>query len=391
MKILHTVERYKPSVGGMQEHVRQISERLVQKGHQVTVATSTATERKEKMINGVKIVEFSLYGNMVKGFTGNDEQYRCFLLESDFDIVTNFAAQQWATDLSLPLLKKIKGKKVFVPTGFSGLFIPEYNDYFESMKTWLHHYDMNIFLSEDYRDINFARSCGVTKMRVIPNGAGADEFLHNHGNGVRRKLGIDEDQFLILHVGSHTGMKGHDAALAIFARARIKEAVFLLVGNVFSYHCKRDCSLKAVLFNSIPTRLLDRKKIIIADLSREMTVAAYKTADLFLFPSMVECSPLVLFECMASNTPFLATDVGNASEIVKWSTGAGVVLPTEKDAHGFSRAIVSPSARLLGELYHSPGRREAMASAGYQAWQERFTWEAIAGEYENVYMKLLSV
>ena len=40
MKILHTVEYYAPSVGGAQEVVRQISERMVQRGHQVTVATT---------------------------------------------------------------------------------------------------------------------------------------------------------------------------------------------------------------------------------------------------------------------------------------------------------------------------------------------------------------
>ena len=40
MKILHTVELYHPSQGGMQEVVKQISERLVKLGHEVTVATT---------------------------------------------------------------------------------------------------------------------------------------------------------------------------------------------------------------------------------------------------------------------------------------------------------------------------------------------------------------
>ena len=55
MKILHTVEFYHPSIGGMQEVVKQLSERLVLLGHDVTVATTKMSERKESCINGVKI------------------------------------------------------------------------------------------------------------------------------------------------------------------------------------------------------------------------------------------------------------------------------------------------------------------------------------------------
>ena len=45
MKILHTVESYLPARHGMSEVVRQVSERLVAKGHEVTVATSTPSAR----------------------------------------------------------------------------------------------------------------------------------------------------------------------------------------------------------------------------------------------------------------------------------------------------------------------------------------------------------
>src|SRR6266567_1231523 len=101
MKILHTVEFYSPSVGGMQEVVKQLSERLVELGHDVTVATTKLSERKEKIINGVKISEFDVSGNLVRGLKGDIEKYENFLIESDFDVVVNFAAQQWATDISL--------------------------------------------------------------------------------------------------------------------------------------------------------------------------------------------------------------------------------------------------------------------------------------------------
>jgi glycosyltransferase involved in cell wall biosynthesis len=125
-----------------------------------------------------------------------------------------------------------------------------------------------------------------------------------------------------------------------------------------------------------------------AMLPRPETVAAYKAADLFLFPSNVECSPLVLFECMASRTPFLSTDVGNAAEIIEWS-GGGNLLPTLKDPTGHSYARVAESAALLEAIYQAMDQRRNMAESGFKAWQQRFNWEVITEKYENLYASLV--
>jgi glycosyltransferase involved in cell wall biosynthesis len=78
---------------------------------------------------------------------------------------------------------------------------------------------------------------------------------------------------------------------------------------------------------------LYRKNVRFAGFSRSDVIQAFHHADLFLFPSHIECSPIVLFEAMASKTPFLITDVGNAREILSWTNG-GDILPTIKDLNG---------------------------------------------------------
>ncbi|HJV64634.1 MAG TPA: glycosyltransferase family 4 protein [Geomonas sp.] len=388
MKILHCVEFYDPSVGGMQEVVKQLSERLVLLGHQVTVATTAMESRREKVINGVRIAEFAVSGRLATGLAGEVDAYRDYVLESGFDVVTNFAAQQWTTDAVITMLDEIKAKKVFVPTGFSELHHPRFQEYFSSMRRWLHQYDMNVFLSNDYRDINFARECGVERLMLIPNGASEEEFLAGQQGDIRAQLGIPHDHFLILHVGSHTGLKGHAEAIRIFDKARIKNATLLIAANDFGKGCGTSCKLKRLLFNAWPRRLSDGKKIVVTPLPRRETVAAYHAADLFLFPSNIECSPLVLFECMASKTPFLSTEVGNASEIVAWS-GGGSLLPTVKGAKGRVRAELAGSTAMLEKLYLDDACRKSMAEAGFSAWQQRFTWSAIAAEYEKLYRELL--
>jgi glycosyltransferase involved in cell wall biosynthesis len=384
MKILHTVEFYTPSVGGMQEVVKQLSERLVAAGHDVTVATTALPNRTEKVINGVKIQEFTISGNDVRGYTGSPETYQKYLLESDFDVVTNFAAQQWATDLALPLLDKIKARKIFVPTGFSGLYLPEYKEYFAQMPEWLDKYDMNVFLSDNYRDINFAREHKIKQCMLIPNGAAADEFLAPVTLDIHQRLGISKDTQLILHVGSHTGVKGHHEAIEIFKRAKLKNATLVIVANDLGGGCTRRCALEKTLFSlSLPQRQAG-KRVVITSLTREETLAAYHAADLFLFPSNIECSPLVLFECMASKTPFLTTDVGNAKEIISWC-GSGEILPTTTDANGYSYADIPTSATQLEALLADTPKREKMAEHAFKVWQEKFSWEKITEEYAKLY------
>jgi glycosyltransferase involved in cell wall biosynthesis len=387
MKILNTVEFYHPSKGGAQEVVRQLSERLVKLGHEVVVATTKLPERKENISNGVVIKSFDISGNDVRGYRGDIGAYREFLVNSDFDILMNYAAQQWATDLCLPLLDRIRAKKVFVPCGFSGLFDPAYEAYFKKVADLMPKYDANIFLSNSYRDIEFARKNDISNLYVIPNGCGLDEFGEVPEIDFRRKFGIKPDDFLIIHVGSHTGLKGHRELYEIFKKSNIRDAVLLIIGNPVPGGCQFSCTKKSVFFNFSWQRFKSNKRVIVKDLSRTDTVAAYHAADLFLFPSNIECSPIVLFEAAASRTPFLTTDVGNAHEIVEWTQG-GQVLPTKKHVNGYSQADIDQSSAMLSIVWKSSKLREQLASAGYNAWLSKFTWERIAKEFESLFLSL---
>lgn len=389
MKILHTVEFYQPITSGMTEVVTQLSERLVAQGHKVVVATTRHSSRTKLNYNGVEVVEFDINGNFVRGLNGEVERYRDFLINNDFDIITNFAAQQWATDIALPILPLIKARKVFVPTGFSGFYDPAYGTYFERMKEWMKSYDMSLFLSDDYRDINFARANNIKNTMLIPNGADEREFLVQSKIDIRSQLGVPKKNFLIISVGSHTGRKGHVEAIEMFKKAQITNATLLIVGNSFGAGCTDYCNHAPEKFNSDSAMQAQGKQLIITSIPRAETVAAYQAADLFLFPSNIECSPIVLFEAMASKTPFLSTDVGNSAEIAKWGEG-GLILPTRKDNdQGEVTAEIDGSARMLSALVNDKPRLKTLADKGYKAWLDRFTWDKIARNYETLYKQLL--
>ena len=92
---------------------------------------------------------------------------------------------------------------------------------------------------------------------------------------------------------------------------------------------------------------------------------------------------------MASKTPFLCTDVGNASEIIEWS-GGGKLLPTIKNKDGNSAAIIDESIKILEELYLNEEEGRNMAEKAFKIWRKKYTWERISEDYENLYCDLLS-
>jgi len=413
MRILHTVESFSPVVGGMQEVVKQLSTRLAARGHSVTVATQFHADRVNSCFTNVRIEPFDLSGNYVLGIRGSQKEikrYQEFLVNSAFDVVSNFAAQQWATDLTFPVLKRIRSVKVFFPTGFSGLYRREYREYFAKMKLWMRDYDVSVFHSSEYRDARFARENDIDRIIVIPNGAAADEFLSDDVESMRKQLGIASDVFLILLVGTHTGLKGHVEAIRIFRLARIKNAALVIVGGAPSRQqspvnfaralvatlfpslpvgdCYHSCRLRQAFFNHLALSRSDGKRVILAQLSRRQIISIYKEADLFLFPSRLETSPLVIYECLASHTPFLATDVGNVREIAE-TTKSGRILSAVHNSQGLCTAAIASASRQVEDLFYHPEKRRKMAQSGFASWQHRFTWERIVLAYEQLYETLL--
>jgi glycosyltransferase involved in cell wall biosynthesis len=102
-------------------------------------------------------------------------------------------------------------------------------------------------------------------------------------------------------------------------------------------------------------------------------VAAYQAADLFLFGSQIECAPLVIYEAMASGTPFVSTPCGNVPELAEF----GAVVDSADAMAGATRRF----------LDHAD-ERTSISRRAREAWRTHYTWERIAGRYEELYRRL---
>lgn len=396
MRILHAVESYYPSVSGAPEVVRHLSERMVKAGHEVTIATRKLPNRKSLTHNGVNIVEFNIRPtseqgmSTVTGLAGDIKKYQDFLLKSDFDVIMTYAAQQWTTDLMLPILDKIKAKRVIVPCGYSALYDPMYEQYFKDMPDYLRKFDASVYLSNDYRDINFAREHNIKNIHLIANGADETEFsdlpTRSEKTALRKKHGIRG--LMLMTIANYTGEKGHAELLKVFKHLPVARATLVSAGtatpgvgsyDMFNVHADRiNSSLK----------FAGKRVVMIDGTDRAQVRELLKCADLFVFLSNIEASPLVLFEANAAGTPFIATAAGNSAEIAEW-TGGGVIVKTHSMPNGRVKANLKDALKQITKLAYNKPRRLALGSKGRKSWQKNFTWQKLANDYLVLYKSLV--
>ncbi len=361
MRILATVERYAPAIGGAERVVQRVAEGLATRGHDVHVLTGGAPDESE--LGGVHVHRVPVSGNEVRGIRGASTAVLDTIERVAPDVVFNYAAQTWATDCCFELLERPgRPRMVLAPCGFSGLSNRRYRSYFEAMPERLRSYDALILHSTVYQDWGFAQASGAQSLFVVPNGA--DPPVTD--GAFRSKLGLPPGAIAVT-VGSHVVSKGHaEFARSIRRLAHERPLTGLIVapprhGLDALRGCQLTCSARS-RFQSL--RILDGS-------APGAVAGAIGAADLFLFTSRVECAPLVILEAMAGGTPWVSYDVGNVSELA-----GGIVVASAEEQR-------ATAARILD------GAHPELGAQGRDAWESDHRWEQIIPRYESVFAEVL--
>ena len=354
MKAVLTVEFYAPHIGGAERVVQKVAEGLAANGHEVVVVTTGRRSTESRA--GVRVERFPLGGHDKAGIRGDPGPPLELIRGENPDVLFNYANQTWTTDLCARLLDEPeRPAMVLAPCGFSALGKPGWDPYFAELRRLLPRYDALIFHSERYQDWHFAVEAGAERRRVIPNGADAIEPEDRERDG---RGG------LLLTVGSHFRGKGH----AHFVRAlkvarRAGEVRGLIVAPPrLGLEVARGCYLRCRATAAIPGNGLE----VVDGRDRSTVRSAFAAADVFLLPSAVECSPLVIIEAMAAGLPWVSYDVGNVRELA-----GGVVV---EGAAGLAAVTVE----ILS------GRHPELGAEGRALWERRHRWDRIVPRYEEI-------
>lgn len=301
MKIAQVCPRYYPSIGGVEEHVRNISERLV-RDHDVSVFTTDPSGRlsKVEIIEGVKV-------NRFKAWAPNEAYYfsrelKKYLTENSdsFDIV--HAHNYHAFPALYATQAKNRNKLVFTPhyhgkghTFFRSLLHKQYRflgrRIFEKA-------DKVICVSNHEKTLVAKHfEVGDEKVVVIRNGVNLDEFklLEKRTKGCRN----------ILSVGRLEKYKGIQYLIEVLPRLD-QDIILEVVGkgpfkeNLVKLARKHDVE--------------DRVKFH-QDLPRQELLQLYADADLFVLLSKHEAYGLSVAEAMCAGTPCI---VSKTSALIEW-------------------------------------------------------------------------
>ena len=318
MKLLQVCQRYSPYVGGVEEHVRNISERLA-KNNDVLVATTDPSGKlpKHDITNGVRIIRFKswapneayFYSNGLKNFLkDHSHEYEVVHSHSYHAFPALFAARA-----------KDRNKLVFTShyhgsghTFFRALLNKPYKYVgkinFESA-------DKIICVSEYERNLvikNF--NINTDKIIKIPNGIDPTEYL-----GLKKK---QHDYNLILCVGRLERYKG--IQYLIEALPKLGSDFKLEVVGKGPY---------AKSLNLLVNKLhLEDSVSFFQDLSRKELLQKYFDADLFALLSNHEAFGISVAEALSSKTPCI---VANASALSEWIDNKncfGIDLPINQGA-----------------------------------------------------------
>ena len=167
-----------------------------------------------------------------------------------------------------------------------------------------------IALSDAGREILERHGVDRTKIAVIPNGV---ERLDIHtvasAADVRRRYRIDGPYILyVSHFHRYKNFKRLIDAYSLLPANVQRDYRMVLVGKPYvqSYFDEVAQKIEALA-------LVDRI-VVVPGLSHAELHALYKGADLFVFPSLIENSPMILLEAMANGLPVVASRIAPMPE-----------------------------------------------------------------------------
>ena len=371
MKILHTAGSYTPSLDGVAEVVRNISERLAEKGHEVHVATGEyAGQTPYAERRGVKVHRFRAKGNLASGMGGEIEPYREFVRSGDWDVVVNHCVQVWTTDALFPEIRFFPWPSILVTHGLS-VHHPAFAKYYEDFPRHLAAYSRWIRVSSCSEEAQFAEQRKLETPPLIRNGVDVREWS-NPPLALRRKWHVGRKPWVV-NVSNHNPFKNHPAFFDLAKRLHSSEVHFTIVGGTYpvskwslgrmgvSGGCAYTCRLTS--------KLSMGRVSLKTNIPREKVISAIQEADVIVSTSTWEANSVVLLESMAAGTPWVSFDVGAARE-----NAGGVVVRNSDEM----------AAAVMG-LLQDPARRAALGAAGRSRARTNHDWDTLADEYERVY------
>lgn len=380
MKILQITPYFLPHIGGIERYVYNLSKNLVKMGHEVEIITSNVPQNKEtEQLDGITIrrchclcepLRTPIVPDLLK-LGDTLDQFDIINIHNAYSFGAVCAAY-FSRTCATPIVLTHHGQHRFGEP-VKDLCVQLYRNSAERLI--LRSVDHVVVLSQS--DALYASSLGAdpNKISIIPNAINVDDFSPY--------ISLDPTEFLekhnlegkkiILYVGAVIARKGIEYLIksvpSVTAGIHLEEEVVLVIVGAGDYLSSAKTLVKELK--------LEKSVIFLGRVSFTELLQAYRSADLFVLPSLSEGLPTSILEAMYFGLPVVSTDIPGVRDHFK---GIALLVPPRNE-HALSDALCTllSDNGVSQDLSH---RSKTLINTGY-------TWDLVAKQYERMYADLM--
>jgi glycogen synthase len=378
MRILEVTHRYPPALGGVEIQVEAIARGLEARGHSVEIVTTDLIRDRplqrllpESIQDPIAVRRHRAFRTvpaphglgLVAPGMGLD------LLRSRPDIVHAHAFGMPPTWMAAGV-RRLRSTPLVIETHFdAGRGTSGWRTYARAVARFILAPADRIVAHTDL-EADLLASIGVSRGRIakIPNGIDLGEF-----SGPPARAPSD-DLLTVLFVGRlYPEQKGLEPLVR--AVAALPPEIRLELRIVGDDWGGRSLVLRLARELGVESRI-----VLTGPLPRSDLLKEYARADVFVLPSLFDCTPIVLMEAMAAGLPIVASRVGGIPEVV--SEGENALLCAPNDPTALAGAIE--------RLARDPELRSRFSRSGSER-VERFSWARVIPQWAALFEQLTEV
>jgi len=399
LRIVHVAPAYAPLVGGAERLLQSVSERLVQRGHDVTVLTFDCATLHDlhaqrgaglppvEIINGVRVVRVNPAG----GTLNRAQEWWIQRPGGWRSLSWLFGGQTWPLDRpsGLGTLFPLARMEADVVTSLNWYFgmaywvcrpkflrrVPRVAIPIIHMEAeWAHNPLLPRLLSDCESVIvctdaerDFVADRGARDIQVAGCGVDPEQFEHRNGAEIRARYGIG-NRPVVGFVGRQETRKGVPTLIDAmrFVWERVPDAMVLLAGQ--SAH--RDPAVSAAI---AALSAENRAKVVLVDDFANTDLPSIMDAcDVLTLPSVNESFGLVLIEAWACSKPVIGADIAATRCVIDDGVDGFTVKPFDAE---------DLAAKIL-ELVTDSEKRARFGERGREKVMARYTWDRVTDAWE---------
>jgi glycosyltransferase involved in cell wall biosynthesis len=364
---------FPPSSGGIGYFVYNLSKKLVERGHKVTVITrgNTCKTYKEFVdeIDVYYVTFFPLYPFhlYLHGFFVNS---LIKSMETDFDIIHLHSPLVPPITTTLPIVTTVHTAMRVDSRYHEMIDLYSLAEKMQSMyfsppveSKLLRFSSMITSVSQSVADE--LKEYGMDPGRVRITGNAVDERLFFPNRSDEKSINY------ILFTGVLRARKGLFDLIksAALVNKKMPNTKFVICGTG---------PLLRKLKEQVGELGLQQQIIFTGRVDREKLIRLYQNATVFVVPSIYEGLPTVLLEAMACGLPVVATNIGGNRDVI--SSGTNGFLVPKRSPEEMTKKIL--------ELMDNEPLRIRIGTEARETVMNKYTWNKVADKFINLYQEL---